>query len=128
MQSVSSETAELSIFRRAVAERLTSRVSHILGVSRMVDHHAHVVQQRESLYWKDARRVRTAVSFIRELRPPWFMQVHLLDTHCCSWNPETPFVGELGAGDERGRFDGEIREADQNIEKIISSLRAGKTH
>lgn len=122
IQSRWSETPELSLFRQAVTERVTSRILHLLGIDRMVDHHAHAVQQRESTFWSDTKRVRTTVSFIRELRPPWFMQVHLLDTHCCSRNPRTDFFKHLGPKDRNARFDGEIRDADDDFRQILSVL------
>ena len=115
--------SDIVLFREAMSDRLTSRLLHIFGLRLMIDAYGHVTQKRESPYWSDRRRVKTAVEIIESLPTPWFFQIHLLDTHCCNRNPRASFRSYFSSGDDDARFDAEIRDSDSDFQEIVRAIR-----
>lgn len=116
---------EAKTFRMAMVERAEERILHAFGVREMVDSFGHVAGERINPYWSDERRVATLIDAFRELPEPWFIHVHLLDSHCCGQVPNNDHFHEGRDGEEKERDvrDNAIREADGHIETLLETLR-----
>jgi arylsulfatase A-like enzyme len=113
-------SSETDVFRGAVAERLDARLGRLLGLPPVADPFAHVEGQTIDPAWRDDRRVATLVRYFADAPEPWFVHLHMLDTHCCQYIPDRQrFSGDDAARDAR---DGTIREADDHIEELFDAL------
>jgi arylsulfatase A-like enzyme len=112
---------ETEVFRRAVAERINERLGRLFGISSAVDAFAHVEGRQVVPQWRDHRRVTTLVEYFKRAPEPWFVQLHLLDTHCCQWAPDRQhFTG--GPSPVIDARDSQIRETDSNIRRLFDAL------
>lgn len=122
LQNESVSESDTEVFQAAVAERIQERLQRIFGGAPAADAFAHVEGRAVVLEWRDERRVTTLVEFIDKAPQPWFVHLHLLDTHCCFWHPRrTYFRG--GPANINAR-DSEVREADENIRRLFHALEA----
>lgn len=111
-----------STFRARVVERAETRVMYALGGRDFVDSYAHIQGVRGDAYWADERRVATLLEYFRRTPEPWFVHAHLLDTHCCNFEPGK--VTFDGSGDpSRDARDNAILEADQHVRTVVGALR-----
>jgi hypothetical protein len=80
-----SETRErLARYQRELAERVASRFMHLTFIRRMEDEYRFLAGLGEhSPYFDDDRRILLVEEFLQSRREPWFLHVHLVDTHCC---------------------------------------------
>lgn len=115
--------AELRYFRSHFRERILRRLAHIVGAQEAVDDYNHIRGVELSAYWGDERRIDTVLDFIRRKPMPWFVHLHLLDTHCCNPTPRTRVYSAHSAvaGDA---LDDTIREADEAFGRIVGALEA----
>jgi arylsulfatase A-like enzyme len=114
---------ETDVFRRAVAERIDERLGRLFGTDPVADGFAHVEGRQIVPQWRDERRVKTMVEYFRHAPEPWFVHLHLLDTHCCFWKPDRFHFtdGESAAIDAR---DSQVRETDDNVRRLFEALVA----
>ena len=113
---------ETDVFREAVAERLDQRVMRLFGTAPVVDQFAQVEGRVVVPEWRDDRRVATLVQYFRQAPEPWFVHLHMLDTHCCNFAAdEKHFTGNPSA-DAR---DDTFYEADQHARELVEALAAG---
>ncbi len=85
---------EADAFRIAVAERLDERLGQLFGVRHAINGFAYIEGRQESPYWRDERRVSTLLRYFSSAPQPWFVHVHLLDTHCCNFEPSRQSLQE----------------------------------
>ena len=65
----------------------------------------------------------TLVRYFEQAPEPWFVHLHLLDTHCCQWVPDrTHFSG--GPSPDIDARDSQVRETDDNIRKLVEALQS----
>jgi hypothetical protein len=113
---------EAAVFRRAVAERLDERLGRLFGLPPVASAFAHVEGHAVAPEWRDDRRVKTLERFFRHASEPWFVHLHLLDTHCCQYRPrQMRFSG--GRTKEIDARDSQIVETDANVERLIEALQ-----
>jgi len=120
--SSNSDEDEADVFQRDVAERLDERVGHLFGLRHAIDVYAQIEGTKESPYWKDERRVETLTRYLPTAAEPWFVHTHFLDTHCCSYHPNSLVFS--GPDRARDALDSSLREADEHVRQVIESLRA----
>ena len=114
---------ETDVFRSAVAERIDERLGRLLAISPAADTFAHVEGRQVVPQWRDERRVTTLVRYFEQAPEPWFVHLHLLDTHCCQWVPDrTHFSG--GPSPDIDARDSQVRETDDNIRKLVEALQS----
>jgi hypothetical protein len=104
-----------------VAERLDQRLAHLLFMEPVADTFAHVEGRAVVPKWRDDRRVATLVDYFARAPEPWFVHLHMLDTHCCDYAPDKRHFsgGPSNAVDAR---DSAFLEADQHIEQLFDAL------
>jgi hypothetical protein len=113
--------SETDVFRSAVAERLDDRLAHLLFLAPVADTFAHVEGRVVVPKWRDERRVATLVDYFAEAPEPWFVHLHMLDTHCCDWAPDKRrFTG--GATNQIDSRDSTFLEADEHIRQLYQAL------
>ena len=114
---------ETDVFRAAVAERIDERLGRLLAMSPAGDTFAHVEGRQVVPQWRDERRVTTLVRYFEHAPEPWFVHLHLLDTHCCQWVPDrTHFSG--GPSPDIDARDSQVRETDDNIRRLVDALES----
>jgi arylsulfatase A-like enzyme len=117
---------ETDVFRAAVAERIDERLGRLLALSPAADGFAHVEGRQVVPQWRDERRVATLVEYFEQAPEPWFVHLHMLDTHCCQWAPDRLHFSGSKSPDLDAR-DSQILETDDNIRKLFTALeRTGR--
>ncbi|NOT24456.1 MAG: sulfatase [Acidobacteria bacterium] len=112
---------ETDVFRTTVAERIDERLGRLLALSPAADGFAHVEGRQVVPQWRDERRVTTLVEYFEQAPEPWFVHLHMLDTHCCQWLPDRLHFSGSTSPDIDAR-DSQIRETDNNIRTLFESL------
>ncbi|HEY0158835.1 MAG TPA: sulfatase-like hydrolase/transferase [Thermoanaerobaculia bacterium] len=109
LQPYRSEARERLVrYQRELAERVVGRVLHLTFVRPMEDEFRFLTGHGErSPFFEDERRLRLAKQFLQSRREPWFLHVHLLDTHCCD-----------------GSYDRKLQEVDGHIGRLLALLRS----
>lgn len=116
-------TDEADVFRAAVAERIDERLGRLFGTDPVADAFAHVEGKQVVPQWRDERRVTTLVEYFGRAPEPWFVHLHMLDTHCCNWTPaRMHFTG--GPSKTVDARDSQVRESDDNIRRLFEALAA----
>jgi arylsulfatase A-like enzyme len=124
LEEVRSERAppdETDLFRAAVAERIDERLGRLLGIAPAADAFAHVEGRDVAPQWRDERRVTTLVKYFARAPEPWFVHLHLMDTHCCEWMPDRQHFSD-GPSPAIDARDSQVRETDGNIRKLFEAL------
>jgi len=112
---------DTDVFRAAVAERIDERLGRLFAISPAVDTFAHVEGRQVVPQWRDERRVATLVQYFERAPEPWFVHLHMLDTHCCQWAPDrSHFSG--GSSPTIDARDSQVRETDDNIRRLLDAL------
>ena len=118
--------SETDVFRSAVAERVDERLAHLYFLEPVADTFAHVEGDLVVPQWRDARRVETLVEYFRQTPEPWFVHLHMIDTHCCNFLPDEPrFTG--GPSNAIDARDSTFREADLHIQQLFEALKSTGT-
>ena len=112
---------ETDVFRIAVAERIDERLGRLLALSPAGDGFAHVEGRQVVPQWRDERRITTLVEYFEQAPQPWFVHLHMLDTHCCQWAPDRIHFSGSAWADIDAR-DSQIRETDDNIKRLFETL------
>jgi hypothetical protein len=114
---------DTEVFQSAVGERIDERLGHLFGFRPAVDMFAHIEGRHLVPQWRDERRVTTLVQYFNRAPEPWFVHLHLLDTHCCRWIPDKMhFSG--GPSPSIDARDSQIRETDANIRTLFDALQS----
>ena len=111
---------ETRVFQGQVADRLHQRLGRLLGLEQTADAFAEVQGRKQVPAWRDERRVATLEAHFQRAAEPWFVHLHLLDTHCCEVRPrERYFASGLRELDLR---DSQIRETDGQLRRLFVRL------
>ncbi len=112
-------------FRTAVAERMDERFARLLATRPVADGFAHVEGRAVDPQWRDERRIATLERYFAEAPTPWFVHLHLLDTHCCNWHPDQRHFHD---GSRTVDFrDSQVLETDGQIKRLFEALeRSGQ--
>lgn len=113
----------------ALYKRVSDRVKHLLLIERMANLHAAVTsnQNGEAGSTSDAQRMQRVLAFIDAAQKPFFVHVHLLGTHCCSYNPTQKVfsAGGFTSANEKteAQMDDAILQSDRFFGEMVSHLR-----
>lgn len=112
-----------TFFLNQLYDRIHDRLFHIFGLSRLENLYALVAEGRQSPYYADKTRLLEATEVFSENRQPWFMHIHLMDSHCClfGFSPDT-VVNYKGPKD--GLYELAIMRADRMFYYLIKELMA----
>jgi multisubunit Na+/H+ antiporter MnhC subunit len=95
-------------YRRELAERVASRFLHLTFVRRMEDEYRFLTGLGDhSPYFEDEYRLEMAQEFLQSRREPWFLHLHLADSHCCM-----------------GAYDKKYQEVDGHLGRLVELLRS----
>lgn len=112
--------SDTDVFRTAVSERMDDRFARLLATRPVGDSFAHVEGRSVDPQWKDERRVATLEGYFAQAPRPWFVHLHLLDTHCCNWHPgQRHFTDGSRSVDFR---DSQVLETDGHIRRLFAAL------
>ncbi|MFN8391134.1 MAG: sulfatase-like hydrolase/transferase [Bdellovibrionota bacterium] len=116
------------LFALEITRRITDRVLHLTGLRDMVDVYGAVAAETGGVKRNDLdeEHLNEALRFIESADRPFFMHLHLMDTHCCSYPEDqrhffTP--GDNGAAKERDLYDSQIFRSDQFFGRVVELLR-----
>jgi len=114
---------------RKIVERISQRLKHIFWIEDMPDVYSIVKPTGYAKVYglSDESRVEKAIDFIQKVDDPFFMHLHLMDTHCCVFKPKTKLFSA-------GKFDGKkarekalvedlLKASDEHFEEIVEALR-----
>jgi len=74
------------LLEKAITNRITDRFQHIFFVKNMGDVYSSL-HKRNSVYGiPDDFRISKAIEFINQTDQPFFIHLHLMDTHCCGFS------------------------------------------
>jgi hypothetical protein len=109
LQTNRSEARELLVrYRKELTERVTSRFLHLTFVRPMEDAFRFLIGEGEpSPYFGDERRLVLAKQFLQSGREPWFLHLHLLDSHCCL-----------------GSYSRKYEQVDRHLARLVELLRS----
>lgn len=108
--------------------RLQERAEQLLFMKRMTDHYAGVAPTTVGAgkVVSDDERMARVYDFIEHVRQPFFIHIHLMDTHCCVWHPKKRhfIVGDDASKKEQSdaSFDDAIRQSDEYFGKMMDLL------
>lgn len=74
-----------------ILERIEQRIKHIFFIEDMPDVYAAVKPEEgfAKVYGRpDRDRIDSAIEFIAKNKNPFFMHIHLMDSHCCIYSPK----------------------------------------
>jgi len=112
--------------------RLQGRTEHLLFIKRMTDNYAGVVPSEtiSGNVVSDDERMASVFNFIEHTRQPFFIQVHLMGTHCCKWHPKSEsFLASDAASkseQEDASFDDAILQSDRYFGEMMKLLQRDK--
>ena len=110
-------------FSLTVGDWIDERLGYLFGIAPAVDTFAHIEGRQVVPQWRDERRVTTLIQYFKQAPEPWFVHLHLLDTHCCQWVPDKMHFsgGKSSVIDAR---DSQVRETDGNIRRLFEALQS----
>jgi len=118
-------------FSTRMFNRLAERLLHIFAIRPIINHYLLVKEGAGLGRETDAQSVEDALAFIRSRDGPYFMQIHLMGTHCCSYQGARPWfeVGELpdhpgSRSRQQVAYLNSIRDADQHMQSFLERLEA----
>lgn len=115
-------------FAQRAHDRLQERVEQLLFLKRMTDHYSGVAPTGKGAgkVVSDDERMADVFSFIEHVRQPFFIHIHLMDTHCCKWHPRTRYFALPANASESDQsdasFDDTIRQSDEYFGKMMDLL------
>lgn len=97
-----------------IISKTQSRILHLLRIKKMQDNYQEV-QISNTYNSLDQKRVNQAINFIENTSEPFFLQVHLLSTHCCKFKFKKKIF--------KSRYDNSIYYTDLLFAQIIETLK-----
>lgn len=112
-----------------IRERVVGRFKHLLSVESMQDVYREVDPDSVAKVYgySDRSRVDEALRFMGEAESPFFVHIHLMDSHCCSFRPKVRHFSS--SHDKRNKSNAHdfyldtLLQADQYFEEMIQLLR-----
>lgn len=121
-----------SIFANKITDRILQRIKHIFFIEDMVDVFDIVIpDDYPDVYgFEDRSRVDRAIEFIKQSENPFFMHVHLMDSHCCRYSPKKAMfsVGKFPGHTEKKRavLEDMLKQSDDYFGEIIDALQTSE--
>ncbi|MGB5391185.1 MAG: sulfatase-like hydrolase/transferase [Thermoanaerobaculia bacterium] len=123
-------SAEIQFSTRMV-NRLLERLLHICGIKPIINHYLLVKESVGLSRVVDTKRLEDALDFARAQEGPYFMQIHLMGTRCCSWagarswfDPNAMPEPDPKSREGLARYLDSIRDADEQIQTFVEQLEA----
>jgi len=123
-------SAEIQFSTRMV-NRLLERLLHVCGIKPIINHFLLVKESVGLSRVVDIQRLEDALAFTGAQEGPYFMQIHLMGTHCCSWSGARTWFdpNSMPAPNPKARkklagYLGSIRDADELIQNFVEQLEA----
>lgn len=119
-----------SLFVDRYVTRLAERLGHVLFLRPMVDRHALVTSPDAARVYgiSDQSRMERVFAFIDRAPGPFFVHIHLMGTHCCTFVPEHPTfsAGTFASEAERSAaaLDDTLLESDRHFGALMAHLQA----
>ena len=116
------------LFSARVFERLTERVLQLLFIKPMVDSYAEVTSTDVAKVYgiSDQTRMDRVADFITHSKQPFFIHIHLMETHCCSFHPKQKHFSAQEFDKkhdlETAQYDDTILESDQYFGQLMDML------
>jgi len=110
-------------------KRLSERVLQLLLIEQMADPHAEVTSEEYAKVYgtADGKRMERVYAFIDQTRKPFFVHIHLLGTHCCTYRPHKKVFSEgdfaTEAEKRNAQLDDAILQSDQLFGELVSHLK-----
>jgi len=117
------------LFMSKIIERISQRVLHILFIENMQDVYASVKSNAFANVYgvADQLRIDRGVDFIRNTDKPFFMHLHLMDTHCCTYRPKQRVFSNRTFNNKKNKrralLEDSLRVSDGYFEDIIRALK-----
>ncbi|MFN7942561.1 MAG: sulfatase-like hydrolase/transferase [Thermoanaerobaculia bacterium] len=109
--------------------RLTARLLQLLRIEKMQNPHAQVGAGADAKVYgePDAARMARVYDFIARSPQPFFVQIHLMGTHCCTFESSYRILPRLPPVDPRAPpdaadLDDAIRESDHHFGELMDRL------
>ncbi len=119
-----SYTSEIYFIERTT-NRLLTRLKHIFGLSDMIDPYLLVKSYKESAV-TDRNRILEVKQFINEYSQPFFLHVHLMNTHGAKFHIRSPFFSKGKKQDKLWMddfVDDAMRDFDQYVKEVVTFLK-----
>lgn len=122
--------AQTNHFNEQLWQRVTERALHLATVKPMSRaFQAATGGTTAKVYGRrDRQRIDSATAFIRESTQPFFMHIHLMNTHCCRFKPvSNRFSANLGEQTRQNReafFLDTVVDSDRYFGEVIAALKA----
>lgn len=117
-------------FAARTHDRLVDRVDQLLLVKMMPNPYAEVTASGEGdpLVVSDETRMARVLDFIKKAKRPFLIHVHLMGTHCCSFNPRVKHFSATFYPDVTQRtmasYDDTILQSDRYFGEMMNLLQA----
>lgn len=119
-----SYTSEI-YFIELTSNRLLTRLKHIIGLTDIIDPYLLVKSRKESAV-TDSNRILEVKRFINEYPQPFFVHVHLMNTHGAKFKIQSPFFSKGKNQDKLWMddfVDDAMRDYDQYVKEIVTFLK-----
>lgn len=121
------------IFLSKSWERVRERIFHILGLEEIRPNFELLTKARKEAAptfasLTDEKRIDNAISYISDIAGPFFLHIHLLDSHCreslniCRYYPKERVFSQ-GMSSPEDRYDDVIAESDIQFGRLVDWLR-----
>lgn len=109
--------------------RLFDRIGKIFFIRKMVDRYAAVTSGVDSSVYAvtDTTRMNRALDFMTKKEHPFFIQIHLMGTHCCQFHPKKKIFHTDDIKNNKAKtialYDDTILRSDYWFGKMIQTLK-----
>ncbi|MGE0175198.1 MAG: sulfatase-like hydrolase/transferase [Oligoflexales bacterium] len=110
-------------FIREMYFRIQERTFHLLGLNKMKAFDDFLMGTRKDRDFSDSQRVDDVLDFMAAKGQPVFAHIHLINSHCCEFHPQTR-VFSANSDKMYDLYDDTILEADALFKKLVDALRA----
>ena len=118
------------LFGSKIFERVTQRLKHLFWIEDMPNVYTSVTKSdgfAQVYGLSDQSRIEKAVRYIQATDVPFFMHLHLMDSHCCTFKPKKKHfsVGDFSGekAKDRALVEDLLKESDDLLGEIIETLR-----
>ena len=122
--------AQTNHFSERLRERMTERALHLATVKPMNRAFQAVTGGTTAKVYgrRDRQRIDSATAFIHQATQPFFMHLHLMNTHCCRFKPESQrFSANFSEQTRENReafFLDTLVDSDNYFGEVIAALKA----
>jgi hypothetical protein len=103
---------------------LRDRIEQVLLIKRMVNRYKAVTSKVYGV--PDTTRMKRVFRFIKHVKQPFFIHIHLMGTHCCTYDPPRKVFSAGPGGDKHAKeaasFDNAILQSDHYFGELMGFL------